>query len=168
MATTLKPLYGSSAALTVTALNSLASDTNLVEGWSSAVIDNSSNLSDSETISYVIKTGTSPTVSTNVYVYIWSILDDTPTYPDTIDGTQGAKTLTSANVRDSGAFKLGAVITVDATSNRLYYGAVNVAALFGGHMPKKYGVFIVQNTAAALNASGNVVSRCDVTQYQNV
>jgi hypothetical protein len=166
MSTTLTPTYGSTAALTVTSLASLASDTNLLAGWSSAVIANGTNLAVSEKITGLIKTGTSPTVSTNVFVYLWAALDDTPTYPDTITGSEGAKTITSANVRDSGAFKLANVITVDSTSNRIYPFVVDVAQLFGGHMPKNYGVFIVQNTGAALNAT-QVVSRSDVTKYLN-
>lgn len=167
MTTILKPSYGSSAALAVTNLASLPSDTNLLAGWSSAVIANGTNLLVSEKISGLLKTGTSPTVSTNIFVYVWAALDDTPTYPDTIDGTQAAKTLTSANVRDSGAFRLGTVITIDNTSNRVYPFTFDVASLFGGHMPKNYGVFIVHNTGVNLNAT-QVVSRADATQYQNV
>lgn len=167
---TIKPLYGSSSSLTVTSLKSLASDTNLLAGWSSAVIDNSTNLSVTEKISYQIKAGTTPTVSTNIFIYVWAALDDTPTptYPDTITGSEGAKTITSTNVLNSGAFKLGAAITVDATTGRVYSGAFDVAALFGGHMPKRYGVFIVHNTVAALDASTQVIERSDVTQYQSV
>ena len=167
MTTVLKANPGSSAALTVTALASLASDTNLLAGWSSAVIDNTSNLSVDEQIAGTILTGTSPTVSTSILIYAWSILDDTPTYPDTIDGTQGAKTLTSANVLNSGAFKLLGVITIDATTNRSYPFAFNIAQAFGGTMPKKWGAFIVHNTGVALKSSGQVVSRIP-HQYQNV
>lgn len=167
MTTILKPSYGSTAALTVTNLASLPSDTNLLAGWSSAVIANGTNLSITEKITGLIKAGTSPTISTNIFIYLWAALDDTPTYPDTITGVEAAKTLTSANVRDSGAFKLAQVITIDNTSNRIYPFVVDVAQFFGGHMPKNYGVFIVHNTAANLNAT-QVVSRSDVTQYQNV
>jgi hypothetical protein len=168
MATILKPSYGASASLTVTALQSLASDTNLLAGWSSAVIDNTSNLSVSEKITGQIKTGTSPTAGTQINIYLWSALDDAPTYPDTITGSQAAKTITSTNVLNSGAFKLVDCITVDSTTGRVYPFSVDVAQFFGGHMPKKYGVFIVQNTGAALDATTQVIERADVTQYTNV
>lgn len=167
MATTLKPLYGASASLTVTHLASLASDTNLLAGWSSAVIANGTNLSVTDKITGLLKAGTSPTAGTSALVYIWSALDDTPTYPDTITGSEAAITLTSTNVLNAGAFKLGATITFDATSNRIYPFSIDVSALFGGHMPKNYGVFIVQNSTVTLNAT-QVVERADVTQYQNV
>lgn len=166
MATTLKPLYGASAALSIT-LASLASDTNLLAGRSSAVVDNTANLSVDELITGVIKTGTTPTVSTQVYVYVWAILDDVPTYPDTISGSDANISITSANVLNAGAFKLAASITVDATTGRNYPFSFSLAALFGGAAPKKYGVWVVQNTAAALNASGSTISRIP-TQYQNV
>lgn len=165
MTTTLKPLYGASAALTLT-LNALASDASLLAGRSSTVVDNTSGLSVDELITGTIKTGTTPTVSTNVFIYAWGILDDTPTYPDTVTGSDANTSLTSTNVLNSGAFKLGATITVDATVGRVYPFSFSLSALFGGHMPKKWGVYVVQNTGAALNAAGNVVSHIPL-QYQN-
>lgn len=167
MSTTLKPLYGSSAPLTVTNLASLASDPTLLAGWSSAAIANGTNLSVTEKITGLIKTGTSPTVGTNIFIYLVPALDDTPTWPDTVTGSQVTVTLSSANVRDAGAFKLVDTITVTATSNIVYPFSIDVAQWFGGHMPKNYVVFIVHNTGVALNAT-QVVSRSDVTQYQNV
>ncbi len=166
MTTILKPSYGASSALTLT-LNSLASDTNLLAGRSSTVVDNTSNLSDDELVTGVIAAGTSPTAGTQILVYAWSILDDTPTYPDTVTGSDANTTLTSANVQAAGAFKLAAVITVDATTNRNYPFSFSLAALFGGNMPKKWGIYVVHNTGVALKSSGHAVSRIPL-QYQNV
>jgi hypothetical protein len=166
MTTILKPSYGASATLTLT-LNSLASDASLLAGRSSTVVDNTSNLSVDELVTIVYKTGTSPTVSTNIFTYAWGILDDTPTYPDTVTGSDANTSITSTNVLNSGAFKLANVVTVDATTGRLYYVTFSLAALFGGHMPKKWGIFSVHNTGVALNAAGNVTSRIPL-QYQNV
>lgn len=166
MTTTIKPAYGASSALTLT-LNSLASDTNLLAGRSSTVVDNTSNLSDDELITVVIKTGTSPTAGSQVNVYAWSILDDTPTYPDTITGADANTTLTSANTQNAGALKFAGAIAVDATSNRPYDMTFSLAALFGGNVPKKWGIFVSQGTGAALNSAGNLVSRIPL-QYQNI
>lgn len=165
MSTILKPVYAASAALTLT-LNSLASDTNLLAGRSSLVIDNTANLYDDLLITGILKTGTSPTVNTSGMVYAWGVLDDTPTYPDTVTGSDANTTLTSANVQNASAFKLAAAITFDATSNRSYPFAFSMAALFGGNLPRKSGIYVVQNSAAALNASGNIVSVLPM-QYQN-
>lgn len=168
MATILKPSYGASAALVTTNLQSIVSNGSIIAGWMSAVQDNTANLSDDELISYVIKLGTTPTVSTAVEIWAWSTLDDTPTYPDTITGTEGTVTLTSLNVKLSGAFKLCASFLVDATTNRIYSGIFSLAQAFGGTMPKKWGLFIGHNTGANLPGSGCVISRAAPTQYTNV
>lgn len=164
--TTTKPSYGASAALTMT-LASLASDTNLLAGRSSAVVDNTSDLGVDVFVSGVIETGTSPTVSTNIEVWAWAILDDTPTYPDAITGSDANVSLTSLNVKTAGAFKLGTLITIDATTNRKYPFLFSLAALFGGTAPKKWGIWIVHNTGVALAASGSTVSKASVVQYTN-
>ena len=167
MTTVLKPSYANNAAaLTMTSLASLASSSTLVAGACSAVVDNTSNLNDDELITGIIKTGTSPTVSTFIEIWAWGILDDTPTYPDTIAGTDAAKTLTSLNTKLAGAFKRLVTITVDATSNATYPFEASLASAFDGYMPKKWGLWITQNTGAALNAT-QVVSRIPL-QYQNV
>lgn len=151
---TLKPLYGSSVSFTVTSLASLATDTNLLAGWQSAVVDNTTNLYIDETVSAQIKVGSSaPTVNTTVEIWIYSVLDDTPTYPDTITGSQGTVTLTSTNTKNAG-LRLGTTITIDATANRIYSVApFSVAALFGGNMPQKWGAYISQNTGVALGTT---------------
>lgn len=156
MASTIKTAYPvtSSVALTLTAA-SLASDTNLLAGRASTVVDNTSNVDLDHLLSGTIMTGTSPTVSTTIEVWAWAsykTASGTPTYPDSITGTDANKTLTSANVK-YGALRLVASITVDSTSNRPYYFApVSIASLFGA-LPKFWGVFVVQNTGAALNAA---------------
>lgn len=168
MTTTLKPSYGSAVALTFTSLASLANDsTNLLAGASSAVVDNTSNLSVDELVTGVIKMGTSPTAGNTIEVRAWSILDDTPTYPDTITGSDAAITLTSANTKNAGAIKLGAIIPVDATTSRLYAFSFSLAQLFGGFVPKKWGIWIVNGSGATLASSGSVVSHTPI-QYQNV
>ena len=54
----------------------------------------------------------------------------------------------------SAALRLLAVLSVDTTSNRAYpFAPVSIASLFGG-MPKFWGIFIVQGTGSALNATG--------------
>lgn len=166
MTTTLKPVYSASSALTLT-LNSLASDTNLLAGRSSTAVDNSSNQSVDELITGAIAAGTSPTAGGIIQVWAWGILDDTPTYPDTVTGSDANTTLTSANVQGAGAFKLATTITVDSTTNRVYPFSFSLAALFGGNMPKKWGIYVVHNTGVALKSSGHTVSRIPL-QYQNV
>jgi hypothetical protein len=168
MSTTMKPVYGASSALTTTNLQSLATSSGLTTGWSSAVIDNTSNLSIDEEITGILKQGTSPTVGTTAEVWVWSILDDTPTYPDAITGSEASGiALTSTNVKYAGAFKFGCLITFDATSSRLYPFSFNLSQVFGLILPKKWGLFITQASGVSLASSGNVVSRIPM-QLQSV
>lgn len=167
MTTTLKPVYGASSALTTTNLQSLATSSTLLAGWSSAVQDNTTNLSMDELITGTFKMGTTPTVSTIIEIWAWSILDDTPTYPDTITGTESLKTLTSTNTKLAGGFKWCESITIDATSAAVYPFAFSLANAFGGYMPKKWGLWVVHNNVVTWAASGNVITRIPL-QYQNV
>ena len=54
---------------------------------------------------------------------------------------------------------LAAVMVVDTTSSQVYwFGPLSVSALFGGSLPKRWGVFVAQNTTVALHATaGNHV-----------
>lgn len=172
MAADIKTKYPSTSSVALTlGLGSLASDTNLLAGRESSAVDNTTNLDLDHMVSGTIMTGTSPTVSTTIEVWAYApyrTASGTPTYPDVLDGTDSAETLTSANVKSS-MLRLVAAITVDATSNRAYYFApVSIAALFGG-MPKFWGLFVTHNTAVALNATaGNHVIEYERIQAQTV
>ncbi len=114
-------------------------------------------------------TGTTPAVGTSIEVWAYAsyrTVSGTPTYPDVLDGTDSAETITSANVKGS-MLRQVATITVDNTSNRPYYFApVSIAALFGA-MPKFWGLFVVHNTGAALNSTaGNHVIEFERIQAQ--
>ena len=55
----------------------------------------------------------------------------------------------------NGIVKLAASLVIDSTSNRDYFfGPVSIASLFGGSLPKFWGVFVAHDTAVALNATG--------------
>lgn len=145
---------GDTTAFTIT-MASLASDTNLLAGRASTAIDNRTNLDQDIVIGGQVALGTSPTVSTTVEIWGYtpiSIASGTPTYPDSITGTDANKTMTSRNVLYS-ALVLLKSITVDATSNRIFPIADISLAQVYGYVPEFFGLFIVQNTAAALNAT---------------
>lgn len=151
---TVKVAYAADVALTISPA-SLASSSTFVAGTESASIDNSTNLYDDALLSGTIMVGTTPTSGTFINIYVFSPYEDTPTYPDVMDGTSSAETVTSAGV-GIGFLKLAASMYVDSTtSNRAYYfGQVSVAQLFGGVLPKTWSVFLAHNTGVALNATG--------------
>ena len=155
---TIKTAYAASVAATIT-LNALASDaTNMLAGRSSAVIDNtSSNLYLDYLVGGTVESGTSPTAGT-IEVWAWAILNDTPTYPDVITGSDANATITTRNIL-AGFGRLVASMPVTATTNVKYpFGPVSLASLFGGSCPEKFGFFVVHNTVAALASAGNVIS----------
>lgn len=149
-----KLAYGSATELTIT-LASLATDATQLIGRASTVVDNTSNLYLDYLLSGKITVGTSPTTGKEIRVYIYASMNDTPTYPDSITGTDADKTMTSSGVLDAGLVFVQTIAT-ESTSNREYsIRPVSVAALFGGTLPKKWGVFVTHNTAVALNATGS-------------
>lgn len=161
--TTVQPIFGSSAALTTTHLQSLAYSSTKLGAWSSDVIDNSSNLSDDEIISVLLKMGTSP--SGLCEIWGWEVMDDTPTYPDTVTGSEGTITLTSMREKVSN-FKYVNEVYVDTTSSRIYPVTFRLTEIFGS-MPKKWGLLIINVATVALASSGNVVTRTPI-QWQLV
>lgn len=158
---TSKIAYAAAATVfAATDLDSLASSATLVAGFESNVIDNSSNLYVDALLSGRFKANnTAPTAGGQIQMWVGSLLNDTE-YPDVFDGTAGAETVTSVDIRNSILRLAGAVIN-DASSNRVYEMApVSVAALFGGRMPRKWFVWITQSTGQALNVTGSAGGQC--------
>lgn len=148
----------SSVDLTIT-LASLATGASGVftAGRASTAVDNTTNLDLDHLLSGIIKLGTTPTVSRSVNVYAYANLSTasgTPTYPDGITGTDAAKTMTSANIQNS-ALRFVASITTDATTGlNCTFGPVSLASVFGGALPKFWGVFVAHDSAVNLDATG--------------
>jgi hypothetical protein len=143
------------AAATITCgVESTASSSTFAAGRESSVIDNTSNKYVDALLAGKIRVGTSPTANTQIIVYVFAPLDDTPTYPDVMDGTDSTETLTSVGV-GQGFLKLAAVLNVDSnTSDRDYaFGPVSVAQLFGGVMPSRWALFVTHNTGVNLNST---------------
>lgn len=150
---TLKNLYAASATITISPASTATSSTR-VAGVESDVISNATNLYLDALVSGKITTGTSPTASKQIDIWVYASQDDTPSYADVLDGTGSAETITSENVRNA-AMKLACSILVDNTSDRTYYMApVSVASLFGGVLPQRWGLFISHDTGVNLNSTG--------------
>ena len=94
-----KLAYAASSALTIT-LASLASDTAILVGRESTAWDNSSNKYLDLLLGGKITTGTSPTAARAIEVWAYAQVEDTPTYPDGITGSDSGRTLTSLDALD--------------------------------------------------------------------
>lgn len=101
-----------------------------------------------------IRVGTTPTVNTEIRIYLVACEDGT-NWPDVFDGTASTETITSPGVRD-GFARLGPILQVDSTtSDRDYPYDFNAATVFSGSLPDSYIVFVTHNTGVNLNATGS-------------
>jgi hypothetical protein len=142
--------YGSKATITA-AVASLASDTNLLAGIESSIIDNSTDGYDDILLSGKVTTGTSPTASRQIEV--WAVAWDGANWPDVFDGATSSETITSSDIKNS-ICKAVAILSTNATSDRVYhFTGASLRAAFGGELPSKVVLFIVHNTGVALNST---------------
>lgn len=152
--------------MTFTSLNSLASDTSLLAGASALAIDNGSTGAPLEigVSGYIVNnTGAAPTVNKEIDVYAYAALDDTPTYPDTLLGTDAIKTITTANILNSGLVLLASMNLAATTSQVNPFRPVGLTSLFGV-MPRYWSIFVVHNSGQTIAASGNRVTAKGVYQ----
>lgn len=146
-----------STAITIT-LASLATSSTLVAGRESTVVDNTSNKYIDALVHGQITTGTIPTTAKTIAVYLYVPLkfaSSSFTYPTAgttaLTGSDAAATF-DAEQRSGGLIFAGAAST-NATSDRAYSFAFNVAALNGGIMPVKWGLWVVHDTGVNLNST---------------
>ena len=142
--------YGATATISAS-VASLASDTNLLAGIESAIVDNRTDGFEDHILSGKFTTGTSPTASRQIE--IWAVAWDSNAWPDVFDGTTSAETITSSEIKNA-LCKAVAVLPTNNTSDRTYsFTGVSMKTVFGGVLPSQYVLFIVHNTGVALNAT---------------
>lgn len=145
-----------SSNLTIT-LASLATDANLLAGRISTLVDNTTNKYPDYILAGFITAHASvaPTVGTTIEIWLYGSEDDSYTLPDGIGVSDANKTLTSTYTKNSGLV-LAHIITVSAVAAVKYdIRPLSIRNAFGGILPKKFGVYVVQNTGQALNATGS-------------
>jgi hypothetical protein len=137
--------YANSAALTIT-LASLANSA--TAGAISAAVDNSVDkfMDVMIQVKFKLATGT-PAADQSVYVYAYGS-EDGSTYPDGITGSAGAFT-----PRVPTCISLLQVISAATVGGLTYVGQpVPLAIVFGGTIPRKWGIFIKNTTNLAFTA----------------
>ena len=142
--------YSSNTTITIDLAN-LASSSTFLAGRESTQVDNTTNKYMDCLVSGFVSVGTTPTASTTISVYVWGADTSLATTPiDVLDGTDSAETLSNAGML--GALRFGAGITVPATTSDLQYPVLpfSVASLFGGVMPKFWGLYVSHNTGVNL------------------
>lgn len=153
-----KTAYGSSAALTIT-LASLATSSTLVAGRESTAVSNTTNLYYDYLLGGYATVGTTPTANTQIEVWGYASEDDTPNYPSLVTtGLTGSDAAITAASRYfvTNAMNAISLMYVDTnTSDRKYSMApLYIAPIFGGWVPKKWGIAVFHNTGVNFNATG--------------
>lgn len=139
-------------------LSSLATSSTWVAGQESTEVDNTTNRYLDALVDVKGITGhasTANTVGQELRVYVWgSDVSLGTTAISALDGTTSAETLTATvtqSLRLAGS--VSAVVTTAALV--FYIQPFSVASLFGGVMPKFWGLFVTHNFTGALGASNN-------------
>jgi hypothetical protein len=146
---------------TITSLNSLASS--LTAGWGSAPVDNSATLYlDAFVQVNLAAVNTAPASLKAIYVYAYALTDPAGTAYTTTGvasgtpGTQGALTFPDITANPVGLPLIGIVPTI--TQNVLTNsGPMSVAKAFGGWLPQKWGIAIINASGFTIAAAGNSV-----------
>lgn len=153
---TVTPSYSANTTITMD-LDGLGTSSTWIAGRESNEIDNTTNKYVDALVQGKVKVGTTPTANTAINIYVWGADTSLATTPiDTLDGTDSAETLTNTGVLNS-ALKLGATINVLVNTSDIVYNVApfSVAQLFGGIMPKFWGLFVAHNTGVNLHATDN-------------
>lgn len=149
----LQIVYGAAIDASIT-LASLASDTNLLAGRESAAIVNTTDKWTDFGVSGRIRTGTSPTASRVIEVWAVGSWDGT-LWPDTVDGTDSAITLSGADIKQQICMHVAIMQTTNASNRDYPFSIRSLAAIFGGIIPPAWAIFVTHNTGVALNATGS-------------
>lgn len=150
----IKLVYGTETTMTVTSLASLASSA--TAGWQSAVVDNTTDLYLDALVQVVLDfANTAPGGSQAAFIYAYGGLSTV--YSDPASGSQGTITVPDVQANPTKLRLIGTVPynTADEVAES---SPMSVAAGFGGLLPPKWGVVIVNHSGAALAASGHTVS----------
>jgi hypothetical protein len=156
-----KEAFQAEQTMTVTNLHSLATST--TAGWTSASVDNSSNLYLDALVSvHVAAVNTAPANSKALFLYAYgstdgSIFTSTGTSGGTV-GTEGALTFPDVTTLPVVMPLLG-VIPYPVQNKALDAGPFSVARAFGGVLPRAWGVAIINHTGMTLAASANTVKQ---------
>lgn len=148
--------YSSNTSITCS-VASTASSTTFVAGRESSEIDNTTNKYMDALVRGKVTVGTTPTVNTQIVVYVWgSDVSLATTAIDVLDGTDSAETLTNTGVLYSALRPLATISVTAATSDIGYdFPPSSVCSALGLQtLPKFWGLYVSHNTVAALNATG--------------
>jgi len=149
-------------------ISSLGTSSTFLTGRESTQIDNTSNnyMDALVTVDGIVGGASAPTIGQMIQLYVWG--SDTSlatTAIDVLDGTDSAETLSHASVLQSLRFAAAPAVTVATASLSYFIQPFSVAALFGGVLPKFWGLFLSHNHTGALAAAQSARFRFNGVTY---
>lgn len=151
----IKQAFNGAVAFTITNANLASSAT---AGWKSNVIDNSANLFLDALVHFdFAAVNTAPASSKAIFAYAYALVDTggsiyTSTGDGTIDGTEGTLTFPDVTANAIPLPLLG-VIPYPTQNKILRAGPFSVAACFGGVLPPKWGIALINHSGMTLNVT---------------
>lgn len=149
----IKLAFGTATAFTKTNANIASSPT---AGWKSNSVDNSANLYlDALVMAELAQVNTAPASSKAIYLYAFSLIEGTAyasTGDGTIDGNEGTVTFPDITSLVPVLPRLG-VIYYPVQNKAINSPAFSVARCFGGILPPKWGIAMVNHSGMTLNVT---------------
>lgn len=143
---TIKPSYGTSTALTIT-IDSLAANAYR----ESTAVDNSSTLYSDVHVRVTVGVGTASGERT-VVVFAYGS-EDGSTYPDPLTGSDAG-----VSIQVPSLLVAAAVIPTPTNTKNYESDVISIARLFGGVVPRKWGIVVHNDNDTNLAASGGSAS----------
>lgn len=129
-------------------LASLASSSTLVAGRESTAVTHEDNEIDS-LIGGKIKTSASVTAGTQIEIWAQGSYDGT----SFSGGATGSDAAFTPN--EKSLLRLVTIIPISVTTAQTYvWGPFSIAAIFGGTLPRKTGITVIQNSGQVLDSTG--------------
>ena len=151
----IKRAFGTATAFTKTNANIATSAT---AGWMSNVIDNSSNkYLDALVHVELAAVNTAPANSKAVYLYAYALVDTggsayTSTGDGTPSGSEGTITFPDVTANAIPLPRLG-VVPYPTQNKAINAGPFSVATCFGGVLPPKWGIALINHTGMTLSVT---------------
>ena len=146
MAGDIKAKLGAAAAAITITLNALADD----GARESLAVDNTANLFLDALVQLLIESNGVPAGDCNVLVYAYGTADGGTTYSGGATGADAAYGAVAGQLITN--CKLLGIVAVDADAEVFESDVFSIASAFGGVVPAKWGIIVVNQTGQALDA----------------
>lgn len=170
MATVVTQTYSANTAITFD-ISSLATSSTFVAGRESTQIDNTTNMYVDAMVTcdgILGHASTAPTIGQYIGLWCWGADTSLATTAiDTLDGTDSAETLSHESVLRSLNFVASPAVTVATAALTYHIQPFSVAQLFGGILPKFWGLYLAHNHTGALAAAQSGIWAYSGITYTN-